>query len=194
MILLVSLGDAASLFSGGLLARPSNSNVNHCTYTRAFSCEREGTLAGTLTSSLSWTLVRTPCTFCVGTTKPLEAREVAAVGGRGIMWDAAQLDNSMVITMPFGLDRTSKSSGANPVAFSRSFDTNWKPAEDDQPTFSRLIQDDIDTNFAQEFHGDIARKKEVSQDVAVGRLSVARCRSADRRADAGAIHADPSQS
>ena len=58
-------------------------------------------------------------------------------------------------------------------------DTNWKSAEDDPDTVSRLIQDDIDANFVQECHRDIAQaKKRWPEGVAVGRLSVAR---ADQR-------------
>ena len=53
------------------------------------------------------------------------------------------------------------------------FDTNWKSAEEDLDTVSRLIQEDIDAKFVQEFHGDIAQaKKRWPKGVAVGRLSV----------------------
>ena len=142
--LLVSLGDAASLFSGGLLARPSNSNVNHCTYTR---------VAGTLTSSLSWTFVTTVA--------PCASEGGGPCRGRGIMWDAAQLDISRCPLAWIGLlnPAAPTRTGRQPSCLFEIFDTNWKPAEDDRATFSRLIQDDIDADFAQEFHCDIARKK-----------------------------------
>ena len=41
----------------------------------------------------------------------------------------------------------------------RIYDTNWKSAEEDPDTVFRLIQEDIDANFVQEFHGDIAQAK-----------------------------------
>ena len=39
------------------------------------------------------------------------------------------------------------------------FDTNWMSAEEDPDTVSRLIEEDIDAKFVQEFHGDIAQAK-----------------------------------
>ena len=61
-------------------------------------------------------------------------------------------------------------------------DTNSKSAEEDPDTVSRLIQEDIDANFVQEFHGDISQpKKRRPKGVAVGRLSVARPDQRDPR-------------
>ena len=39
------------------------------------------------------------------------------------------------------------------------YDTNWKSAEEDPDTVSRLIQEDIDAKFVQVFHSDIAQDK-----------------------------------
>ena len=59
-------------------------------------------------------------------------------------------------------------------------DTNWKSAEKDPDTVSRVIQEHIDAKFAHEFYGDIAQAKQRwPKGVAVGRLSVAR---SDQRA------------
>ena len=63
------------------------------------------------------------------------------------------------------------------------FDTNWMSAEEDPDTVSRLIEEDIDAKFVQEFHGDIAQAKKsaghkVWQLVA---LSVARSDQRDPR-------------
>ena len=62
------------------------------------------------------------------------------------------------------------------------YDTNWKSAEEYLDTVSRLIQEDIDAKFVQEFHGDITQAKEHwPTGVAVGRLSVARSDQRDPR-------------
>ena len=62
------------------------------------------------------------------------------------------------------------------------YDTNWKSAEEDPDTVSRLIQEDIDANFVQEFHGDTAQaRKRWPKGVAVGRLSVPRSDQRDPR-------------
>ena len=62
------------------------------------------------------------------------------------------------------------------------YDTNWKSAEEDPDTVFRLIQEDIDANFVQEFHDDISQPKmRRPKGVAVGRLSVVRSDQRDPR-------------
>ena len=62
------------------------------------------------------------------------------------------------------------------------YHTNWKSAEEDPDTVTRLLEEDIDAKFVQEFHGDIAQsKKRWPEGIAVGRLSLARTENRDPR-------------
>ena len=62
------------------------------------------------------------------------------------------------------------------------YDTNWKSAEEDRDTVTRLLQEDIDAKFVQEFHADIAQaKKRWPKGFAIGRLSVSRTENKDPR-------------
>ena len=61
------------------------------------------------------------------------------------------------------------------------YDTNWKSAEEDPDTVTRLLEEDIDAKFVQEFHGIAQAKKRWPEGIAVGRLSVARTENRDPR-------------
>ena len=40
-------------------------------------------------------------------------------------------------------------------------DTSWKSAEEDPDTVTRLLQEDIDAKFVQEFHAEISQQRSV---------------------------------
>ena len=64
----------------------------------------------------------------------------------------------------------------------KAYSTNWKSAEDDPDTVSRLIQQDINAKFVKEFLGVFEQaKKRWPKGVAVGRLSEARSDKRDPR-------------
>ena len=80
-----------------------------------------------------------------------------------------------------GIWRRHRSDARDDLHF-KIYDTNWKSAEEGPDTVTRLLQQDIDAKFVQEFHADIAQaKKRWPEGFAVGRLSVSRTENRDPR-------------